>query len=110
MKKKSTKEKIIILITILLAIVLYWKSFYYDPIDKSALNQVEIDFVEWVEVQCDNTFDSFMYKNGMLEVKIVEIKAFEDEETKEITYKSKIRKYILGYFPIGDDYVYDVEV
>ena len=96
-KKKwhvTTKEKVLIAITLFFLIILIIKSVYFDPYKASPEDQIDK-----VEAYVSETYDSFLYDSGFLKIRLVDYKALETGEIQ-----MHLRKYVLGILPFGDAY------
>lgn len=116
----NKREKIYLIVVIVLLGALMIKSFYFDeykPVTKS-----EEIFKEYVEKVAEEKYEGFLYKNNLASFRVVSIKQIEDKgvsvievkngndngyENVEIKgkYKAKIRKYLFYFLPYGEDKV-----
>ncbi len=85
------REKVLLVATVILMIVISIKSIYFDPYKSVGT----VDLTE-VEAYIGEQYDGFLYDNNLLKVRIIAIIATEEET------KIHLRKYFLGVFPIGD--------
>ncbi len=85
------REKVLLVATVILLIVISVKSIYFDPYEP-----LESENFTEVETFIDIQYDNFLYDAKLLKVRVIEYKT-TDEETR-----LHLRKYFLGLFPIGD--------
>lgn len=85
------REKVLLVATFILLIIISIKSIYFDPYEP-----VNTDELSEVGVFIDEKYDGFFYDNNLLKVRIIEFKETDDET------RLHLRKYFLGVFPIGD--------
>ncbi len=85
------REKVLLVATFILLIIISIKSIYFDPYEP-----VNTDELSEVGVFISEKYDGFFYENNLLKIRIIEFKE-TDEETR-----LHLRKYFLGVFPIGD--------
>lgn len=93
-KKISTKDWILITVTLILFAVLCIKSIVLDP-----YKPVEGQSLSAMEETIDTFYDGFLYEKNIVVIRIVDIKVEQDVEI------AKVRKYLLGVLPFGDGYV-----
>jgi len=88
------REKVLLVATIILLIVVSVKSIYFDPYETTLT-----DDLSEVEAFIGEEYNGFFYDNNLLKVRIIEFKETEEET------RLHLRKYFLGVFPIGDVFV-----
>lgn len=104
---------------IVLIMALFFKSFILDNYE--AKNDSEEQFKIKIEQIISERYDSQLYKNKILVVRIVKISEMNDREkiskdkdgNKYIAkgiYKAKIRKYILGFLPYSEERILDINL
>ena len=107
----SKRDKIMVLVLIVLAVVLAIKSFALDPYQPQ--NDGEALFMEQVEKIVDERYNGGLY-GTLIHVRVVKItemsekeKSYKDldgnSQVTEGTYKAKIRKYIFGLLPYAEE-------
>lgn len=92
--KVNTKEKILLILTLIFLIALIVKSLYFDPYEPKATDQIEK-----VDQYISETYDNFMYDLGIINVRLVDY-----NETESGAIQMHMRKYVLYIFPFGDAY------
>ena len=90
----TTKEKVLVAITLIFLIILIVKSIYFDPYKLSPEDQIEK-----VDQYISETYDSFLYDSGFLKIRLIDYKSLETGEIQ-----MHLRKYVLGILPFGDAY------
>ncbi len=90
----TTKEKVLVVITLVFFIILIVKSVYFDPYKANPEDQIDK-----VDQYISETYDSFLYDSGFLKIRLVDYKALETGEIQ-----MHLRKYVLGILPFGDAY------
>lgn len=96
--KIGSREKVYIIVIIILLAVLSVKSLYFDEI--SNLSEREQIAVQNIYQTLDEKYNGFLYDSGLLSYRVVKLKLVE-EEGKEF-YRCKARKYILHVLPFQE--------
>lgn len=94
LRKISTKDWILIAVTLILFTVLCVKSIVLDP-----YKPTEGKSLSAMEETIDTFYDGFLYDKNIVVIRIVDIKEEQDVEI------AKVRKYLFGVLPFGDGYV-----
>jgi hypothetical protein len=93
------KDWILIGVTLIVLIILGYKSFILDPVDTEDPKD-EAVVVRMQEV-LDERHSNILYKTGILKFRITDVKV-EDEDEDDFT--GRYRKYLFGILPFGDSY------
>lgn len=96
-RKLQPKEKIWILLVVILIVLLSIKSIYLDPF--KPVSPEEVQHLEVAQTFTEDYYDGFLYKYHILDIRIIKIRP-EDH-----TLKVQARKYVFGFFPFGDQYL-----
>lgn len=115
----SKKDKVLLISMIGLIILLFIKSFALD--DYKPKNNSEEEFKAKVEQILDDKYNTGLYKNNLIVVRVVKIsemsekeRTLKDKEDNEYyasgVYKAKIRKYILGVLPFAEERILDIDL
>lgn len=88
--KWSIKEKVLVVMTVLLLLVLIVKSCAFDAYDGKPV--IEIDRY------MSETYDGTLYEFGILKVRLIEYKETDGN------FAVHMRRYLLGILPLGDSY------
>ncbi len=121
MGKLSKREKTYIGLVIILLGVLCVKSFWLDTY--KAQNESEALFISRVTETLDQRFDSVLYKRGVLMYRVISVKEVTEEENQLVKkldtlkgstvdielqgkYKARIRKYVFGLLPFGQETIH----
>lgn len=116
----NKREKVYLIIIVLLLGALMLKSFYFD--EYNPVTKDEKLFKEYVETLASKKYDGFLVNNKLISFKVVSIKKLEnkgvsiikvkngnDNDYKKVEiqgkYKAKIRKYLLHILPYWEDKV-----
>lgn len=89
----GTREKVLIVATIIVLIALSYKSIYRD-----AYSPKPTDDLVAINLYIDSQYDGFLYENGLLKIRIINFNDSSEEA------KLHLRKYLFGIVPIGDVY------
>jgi len=120
MKQFDKREKAYIVALVILVVILFVKSFWIDGYEPK--NEEEVVFKAYIENVLEERFDHPLYNNHILTYKIVGIGKVSETEARIIehydpvkkeevsyelrgSYKTQVRKYLLGLLPIGQDTV-----
>jgi len=121
MGKLSKREKTYLWMVIILLGVLCVKSFWLDAY--KAQNESEALFISRVTETLDQRFDNVLYQRGILMYRIISVKEVTEEENQLVKkldtikgnavdielqgkYKARIRKYVLGLLPFGQETIH----
>lgn len=91
------KERILVVVTIIVLIILGYKSFVLDPVDTNDAKEeaIVVEMQEVLEERHSNT----LYKIGIMKFRITDVKIDGEDE-----FTGRYRKYLLGIVPFGDSY------
>lgn len=120
MKQFNKREKIYIGVLVVLVMVMCVKSLWLDPYTPA--DESEIIFVEYVENALEEQFDNPLYTYHILTYRIVDVGEVSETEARLVehydpgvdekvmlelkgSYKAKVRKYLLGLLPVGQETV-----
>jgi len=121
MGKLSKREKTYLWMVIILLGILCVKSFWLDAY--KAQNESEALFISRVTETLDQRFDNALYQRGILMYRIISVKEVTEEENQLVKkldtikgnavdielqgkYKARIRKYVLGLLPFGQETIH----
>lgn len=107
----ANRDRIMIVVMIVLVLILGVKSFVLDPYQPE--NESEKAFMDYVESIVDAKYSGGLY-GTLVHIKIVKVTEMSETEktykdldgnvqTTTGTYKAKIRKYILGVLPYSEE-------
>lgn len=91
--KISTKDIVLVSITLILLLSLMIKSVIFD----AYTFQSETD-KKLAQEYIDKEFDGKLYEWGLLSIRVIDV------DVKESTTRYHLRKYVLGLLPFGDEY------
>ena len=94
-RKWSVKEKVLVVMTLLLFVVLIIKSCAFDAYDGKSVAEIDR--------YISQTYDGTLYETGILKVRLIEYKETDGN------YAVHMRRYLFGILPLGDLYA-DVKV
>lgn len=120
MKRFDKRERIYIGTLLVLMGVLCVKSLWLDHYKPA--NEAEMLFMDQVEIALDERYQNPFYKYHILTYRIVGIGKISETEAKIVehydsevdanvmlelkgSYKAKVRKYLLGLLPVGQETV-----
>lgn len=114
----KSKDKQLLVIMVILLFLLLIKSFLLD--DYKSKSDDEIIFKEKVEKIVEDKYDSSIYENNIIVIRIIKISEMSEKERTIIdsegnkfiatgVYKAKIRKYILGILPFSEETILDID-
>ncbi len=94
-RKITTKEKVLVVMTIVLFVVLIGKSVWFDAYEGEPVPEID----QYME----ETYDGILYDTGILKMRLIDYK--EDKNN----FAVHMRRYLLGILPLGDSYA-DVKI
>lgn len=90
---KKRREKILVILVFLVALLVSVKSFYFDAY---APEESEMRAYLMLEEVIGDNHSHILYRTGIFQTRVVSLKV--DEQV----VKARYRKYFLGAFPMGD--------
>lgn len=95
-RKLKPKEMVWVLLLVILIILLSLKSVYFDPYKPDSMED-ERNF-ERAMAFTDEQYDGLLYKYHLMDIRIIKLRS------EEGSIRVQTRKYVLGFFPFGDQY------
>ncbi|MCD4712557.1 MAG: hypothetical protein K8R73_04675 [Clostridiales bacterium] len=95
--KLKLKDWILIGVTLIVLIVLGYKSIVMDPVEPK--DSVEEAVVVRMQEVLDETHSNILYKTGIMKFRITDVKVESEDD-----FTGRYRKYLLGVLPFGDSY------
>lgn len=91
----NRKEKILLLVTLLLIAILFSKSFFLDEVKPKT--EEELQFKQFVEKAIDEKMEGFLKRNNIVKYRVVSIEQVSQEGISRIEYLDEQgKKYIQG--------------
>lgn len=120
MKQFDKREKVYIVVVLVLIVILFAKSLLIDGYQPK--NEEEVVFKAYIEKILEKRYDNTVYDTVFFNYKIVGIGKVSETEARIVehydpekkekvsyelkgSYKASVRKYLLGVMPIGQDTV-----
>lgn len=91
------KERILIGVTLIVLIVLGYKSIVMDPVDP--IDSKDEAVIERMQEVLDERHSNILYKTGIMKFRITDVKVESEED-----FTGRYRKYLFGVLPFGDSY------
>jgi hypothetical protein len=114
----QNREKILLVVTIILALVLIFKSIVLDTYRPE--NEAESQFYEKISTIIEERYSGWVFDYKIVTTKIIDISEMTEKEktvkkgdetiTVNGVYKAKVRKYVFYIIPFADDKILDINL